>query len=138
MTLPTGYQFTAVNQGTDDGIDSDINPTTGTSDCITLAAGQADPNLDAGAVPSSAPTATPTSTPASTTPGSVGNQVWEDTNGNGIQDFGEPYVQGVTVELLRLHKHHRAGNPNYRWLLQLTTWLQVSIAFAYNSWSSTP
>lgn len=100
MTLPTGYQFTAVNQGTDDGIDSDINPTTGTSDCITLAAGQADPNLDAGTVPSSAPTATPTSTPASTTPGSVGNQVWEDTNGNGIQDFGEPYVQGVTVELL--------------------------------------
>ncbi len=32
--------------------------------------------------------------------GSVGDRVWNDTNGNGIQDSGEPGINGVTVELL--------------------------------------
>ncbi len=29
----------------------------------------------------------------------VGDRVWEDTNGNGLQDDGEPGIAGVTVEL---------------------------------------
>jgi len=29
----------------------------------------------------------------------IGNRVWLDTNGNGIQDAGEPGIQGVTVRL---------------------------------------
>jgi subtilisin len=37
---------------------------------------------------------------------SIGDQVFTDTNGNGIQDAGEPGLDGVTVELLDL-----AGNP---------------------------
>src|SRR5262249_26778642 len=32
--------------------------------------------------------------------GSVGDRVWNDTNGTGIQDAGEPGINGVTVELL--------------------------------------
>src|SRR4051812_8725638 len=32
--------------------------------------------------------------------GSVGDRVWIDTNGNGVQDAGEPGINGVTVELL--------------------------------------
>ncbi len=32
-------------------------------------------------------------------PASVGDRVWLDTNGNGLQDDGEPGVPGVTVEL---------------------------------------
>ncbi len=31
--------------------------------------------------------------------GSIGNRAWHDTNGNGIQDAGEPGLGGVTVEL---------------------------------------
>jgi Ca2+-binding RTX toxin-like protein len=33
-------------------------------------------------------------------PGSIGNFVWRDINGNGLQDIGEPGVGGVTVHLL--------------------------------------
>ncbi|WP_174521285.1 SdrD B-like domain-containing protein, partial [Arthrobacter woluwensis] len=32
--------------------------------------------------------------------GVIGDRVWNDANGNGIQDDGEPGIQGVTVELL--------------------------------------
>ncbi|MBX3011815.1 MAG: hypothetical protein KF832_09935 [Caldilineaceae bacterium] len=31
----------------------------------------------------------------------IGNRVWQDTNGNGVQDPGEPGLDGVTVELYR-------------------------------------
>ena len=31
----------------------------------------------------------------------VGDFVWEDMNGNGLQDGGEPGVGGVTVRLVR-------------------------------------
>ena len=31
----------------------------------------------------------------------IGNRVWNDSNGNGIQDAGEPGIDGVTVELYR-------------------------------------
>ncbi len=32
-------------------------------------------------------------------PGSIGDYVWQDTNENGIQDPGEPGINGVTVQL---------------------------------------
>ncbi|MEN0006476.1 MAG: SdrD B-like domain-containing protein, partial [Bacteroidota bacterium] len=35
-----------------------------------------------------------------TTQGSIGDFVWEDRNGNGIQDLGEPGLPGVTINLL--------------------------------------
>jgi protocadherin Fat 4 len=35
-----------------------------------------------------------------TTPASIGNLVWRDTNNNGVQDGGEPGIDGVTVNLL--------------------------------------
>ena len=31
--------------------------------------------------------------------GSIGDRLWQDTNGNGVQDGGEPGLAGVTVEL---------------------------------------
>ena len=36
-----------------------------------------------------------------TVPAKVGNQVWLDTNGNGLIDGGEPMIPGVTVNLLQ-------------------------------------
>lgn len=33
--------------------------------------------------------------------GSLGDWVWEDLNGNGIQDAGEPGIEGVTVNLYK-------------------------------------
>jgi hypothetical protein len=50
------------------------------------------------------PTATPTPVPPTPTPtpvgATLGDRVWSDTNGNGVQDIGEPGVAGVTVALL--------------------------------------
>jgi hypothetical protein len=67
--------------------DSNPNPAT-----VTLAThSSADLTVDFGYVP----------TPA----GSIGDFVWKDLNGNGIQDSGEPGISGVTVRL------YRQGNP---------------------------
>jgi hypothetical protein len=38
-------------------------------------------------------------TPAPACAGVIGNFVWKDSNGNGIQDNGEPGLSGVTVQL---------------------------------------
>jgi hypothetical protein len=83
---PTGYAFSAKDQGTNDAVDSDVDTTTGKSALTTLVAGENDVSLDAGIY--CLPTA------------SVGDRVWEDMNYNGIQDAGEAGVKGVTVKLL--------------------------------------
>ncbi len=81
--LPLGATVTMADQGADNAADSDINPTTGRSAPVTLAAGDNNPTLDAGIV----------------IPAGLGDKVFSDTNGNGIQDAGEPGVPGVTVTL---------------------------------------
>ncbi|MBL8387300.1 MAG: carboxypeptidase regulatory-like domain-containing protein [Hydrogenophaga sp.] len=49
---PTGYGgFTLANQGSDDALDSDANPTTGRTGLTTLVAGENDPSWDAGLAP---------------------------------------------------------------------------------------
>ncbi|MEP7012998.1 MAG: SdrD B-like domain-containing protein, partial [Acidobacteriota bacterium] len=49
---------------------------------------------------------------------SVGDRVWTDTNGNGVQDAGETGINGVTVELLNsggtvIASQATAGDGNY-------------------------
>ncbi|MEQ1675371.1 MAG: SdrD B-like domain-containing protein [Chitinophagaceae bacterium] len=91
--LPSGFTFTAPGAGTA-ATGSDANPATGRTGTITLAAGQTNLDVDAGIKAAQAGTA------------SLGNRVWYDLNNNGLQDAGEPGVQGITVELL-----DAAGNP---------------------------
>lgn len=86
FVLPSGYVFTTANAGTNDAADSDANATTGRTDVITLAAGEVNTTLDGG-IRLSAPKS------------SLGDKVWVDVNGNGIQDAGEPGVAGVTATL---------------------------------------
>ena len=114
VTLPAGFtSFSPKDIILDDDYDSDVNPD-GISDCFTLTNGQEKYTLDAGLVsggvpptPSPVPTNTPvgpTPTPTSTPGGSgtatVGDRVWNDVNGNGVQDIGERGVPGVTVQVL--------------------------------------
>jgi hypothetical protein len=81
---PTGYNLTDDNSATStDENDSDADPTTGTTATISLAPGQMITNVDAGLYQ----------------PASLGNYVWEDLNKNGMQEAGEPGVNGVTVLL---------------------------------------
>jgi hypothetical protein len=81
---PAGWQFTLQNQGVDPGADSDADPATGWTVPTTLISGENDLSWDAGLY----------------RPARLGDFVWEDVNGNGIQDAGEPGVEGVTVHLL--------------------------------------
>ena len=98
VNLPGGFQFSPKAQGTNGNLDSDINIGNATSDAINLAAGQNLTNVDAGINQPVAPTATPTNTPAPAL-GSIGDRVWNDTNGNGVQDAGENGVPNVSVIL---------------------------------------
>lgn len=75
--------------GTDDGLDSDVDPVTGESGNYVI-----DPRddmkrdiltVDAGLQ----------------VRGSLGDFVWKDANNNGIQDAGEPGVEGVVLQLYR-------------------------------------
>ncbi|MFC7622694.1 SdrD B-like domain-containing protein [Microlunatus sp. GCM10028923] len=98
--LPEGYTFTSQESG--DGQATDSNPNAeGVTPTFTLGEGEpnnaastdgdeyqaevVNPTIDAGLVK-----------PVCT----VGDRVWEDTNGNGVQDEGEPGVEGVTVTVI--------------------------------------
>ncbi len=98
--LPDGYRFTTQNaEGVPAGANSDANVTTGRTGSIKLgnnavtknytaqdwtATEGVDPTWDAGVVPESV---------------SVGDYVWHDLNGDGVQDAGEPGIQNVTLTL---------------------------------------
>jgi len=84
FTAPSGYTISAEDQGSDDAVDSDVEPSNGKTVCFTLEAGQNDLTWDAGMY---------------ITPASLGDFVWIDVNKDGIQDNSEPGLPGVTVEL---------------------------------------
>jgi len=77
------FMATTPDAGTDDSVDSDIDPTTNSTGCISY-----DPventNVNAGFIP-------PT--------GELMGTAFNDENGNGIQDPGEVGLAGITVRL---------------------------------------
>ena len=107
--LPTGYRFTSTGGGTT-ATDSNPVPTaqalvgitpaftiagsaTGDTTAVTQPTAQfANLTIDAGVITSSSP--------YTGGPVGMGDYVWIDTNGNGIQDGGELPLQGVIVTLL--------------------------------------
>jgi SdrD B-like domain/Secretion system C-terminal sorting domain len=93
FTLPANYSFTTQNTPGDNqnNTNSDANPSTGRTGTINLSAGatgETDLTIDAGII---------FTQPAALS--SIGDKVWYDTNGDGIQDAGEAGVAGVTVTL---------------------------------------
>ncbi|WP_287904487.1 SdrD B-like domain-containing protein [Chloroflexus sp.] len=82
VTPPTGYVITAANRGSNDSTDSDID-SSGATDSFTVLGGDVVLTWDAGLYQ----------------PASIGNFVWEDLNGNGVQETGEAGIDGVTVTL---------------------------------------
>ena len=87
---PASYVFTGKDVGVNDTVDSDADLVTGESGIVTLMSGENNLTLDAGLYQYA----------------SLGDRVWLDSNANGVQDFGEPGIEGVTVNLL-----DGAGNP---------------------------
>lgn len=86
--FPAGYSLSTLpNAGSDDTKDSDADPVTGKTGPVTLLPGQINTTVDA-ALRNPAVLAR------------LGNYVWNDVNGNGHQETGEPGVPGVSVYLL--------------------------------------
>ena len=71
---PGDYNITQQGAGGDPALDSDPDPTTGRTAPVTITQGATESTVDAG---------------LTLKPGAIGNLVWEDLNGNGIQDAGE-------------------------------------------------
>src|SRR5207253_76750 len=75
FSQPDGYHFTLQNQGANAALDSDPDPTTGQTAVFSVGTGESKSTVDAGLV------ADPPVSFAS-----IGDYVWQDLNGNGIQD----------------------------------------------------
>ncbi len=79
--LPANFFYTDANQ-TADNLDSDANMS-GVTPSVTVISGDAIDDIDAGLFEAV----------------KIGNYVWEDMNGNGLQDAGEPFLNGVTISI---------------------------------------
>ncbi len=89
--MAAGYSFSPQDQGANDNIDSDVNAGTGRTGVIAFAGnGNFITTIDAGIIANAN---------VFDTKGTIGDFVWNDINNNGVQDAGEPGVQGVTVTL---------------------------------------
>ncbi len=86
---PEGYLYSKSKATEDVQLDSNANKK-GKTDIITVAAGTYDMSWDAGLY----------------IPSSIGDYVWYDNNGDGVQDAGEKGIEGVTLKLL-----DGSGNP---------------------------
>ncbi|MDQ3140693.1 MAG: SpaA isopeptide-forming pilin-related protein, partial [Bacteroidota bacterium] len=82
-SLVSTHYFAKQNQGSNDKIDSDVGAG-GLSPIFTLTMGAFNDSLDVGLVPYL----------------EIGDFVWHDKNGNGIQEIGEEGIKGVVVNLL--------------------------------------
>lgn len=86
FTAPGGYTFTNANTG-NDATDNDAGAG-GATGVYSLSAGEQNLTVNAGLVPVVVPTA------------SLGDKVFADNNGNGIQDAGDTPLPGVIVTLI--------------------------------------
>jgi protocatechuate 3,4-dioxygenase beta subunit len=82
---PGGYTPTGKDLGGNDNNDSDADPVTGKTAAIILGSNTSDLTVDLGII--------------TTTKAAVGDYVWFDANGNGIQDGTELPAGGITVTL---------------------------------------
>lgn len=81
VTAPSGFTASPANQGSDSLKDSHDSPAT----VILATASSASAGIDFGFV--------------ATATGQIGDLVWYDVDGNGVQNSGEPGLAGVTVTL---------------------------------------
>jgi hypothetical protein len=116
-----------VDQGNDDAKDSDADPVTGVASVTLPADNTSDLTIDFGLVP-----------PAPCV-GTIGDFVWNDLNGDGIQQPGEPGLNGVLVELKdgngviqSTNTTTQSGQPGY---YQFTG---LSCSASYQVWVTRP
>ena len=87
---PEGHLFTAQDVGEPNAteiLDSDVDPQTGRTPTIIFTSGDGNRDLDAGLLEAA----------------SIGNRVWLDENGDGMQGTGETGVSNIVVELYKVN-----------------------------------
>ncbi len=84
VTLNAGLEFTQGKMGLDDDFDSDILDGTNRSEVFGLHSSEENLSIDVG---------------FATVPGQVGDYVWIDTDGDGVQSDDEEGLNGVVVDL---------------------------------------
>ncbi|MEE9492227.1 MAG: SdrD B-like domain-containing protein [Gammaproteobacteria bacterium] len=89
--LPASHQFSPVNQGGNYRLDSNADQSTGLTPCLPIADGQSRLAIDAGMSPTGG---------GGTGTGVMGDYVWNDLNGDGVQDSDEPGLANVSIDLL--------------------------------------
>jgi len=80
------FEFSPKDQGGDDALDSDVNPTTGETDTFIVDSNRTD--IDAGIML-----------------GAIGDYVWVDKDNDGIQDSDEIGLADITVNLYKDSTH---------------------------------
>ena len=83
ITTPSGMFISPYQAGANSALDSDVNVVTGLSADIAAQGGQYITNIDAGLYRMA----------------SVGDRIWNDVNGNGVQDAGEAGIPNAKVTL---------------------------------------
>ena len=109
--LPDGYKATDVLVGDDRGVDSN-----GLRSTVTLKPGEYNETYDLGVFQ----------------PASIGDFVWEDTNGDGIQDDGEPPVPNTIVRVTGPNgeTHTTATDKDGKWSVDgLTPGVEYTVEF---------
>ncbi len=81
--LPGGYLFTLQSGGEGGSVAPATDESIGESEEFALAMGESRARMSVGGI----------------RPGLIGDTAWVDTNGNGLQDFGEPPLPGVVLTL---------------------------------------
>jgi hypothetical protein len=87
-SAPAGMEFSPAYKGAG-SLDSNADPATGRSSCLTMTATQVRRGIDAGF----------TGATSSGGGSALGDFVWRDTDGDGIQDANESGLAGVQVQL---------------------------------------
>jgi hypothetical protein len=94
IVLPAGYTVSPKDEGTDDDVDSDLDPNTLQTDAVTVAYGDDIENLDVGLYELA----------------TVRGQVFNDADGDGIRESGEEDLSAdATVELYDVGDDGEAG-----------------------------
>jgi hypothetical protein len=91
---PNGYSFAAKDASSNNTIDSDVNPNNGYTDVFNFASATVLRTIDAGMF----------------APGTIKTFVWDDRDGDGKQDNGEPGIAGVNVQLRKGTNNDNLGS----------------------------
>ncbi len=97
VALPFNFAFSEMDIGEDDYKDSDVNPETGVSGIIQTT-DENDLSRDIGMYLFEAPQP-PEPEEQDEDHGTIGDFVWLDKNGNGVQEEGEPGMAGINIKL---------------------------------------